>query len=128
MASCILQSRLDGPAPLRSDDSARVLSTDQAVDAAQENDLFQQHSKHVEEHASRKAAWRKEWEVVWYNSGSLRLGKVVTMGGSFFCHIKCGGEHSCKNMPRVNSIHQCKRVGAVKALYGCFGFRGRSLR
>ena len=76
MASRMLQSRLD--------DSARVPSTGQAVVAAQESHLFHQHSKYVEEHASGKAAWRKEWEVVWYKPGSLRLGKVVRMGGSFF--------------------------------------------
>ena len=113
MAARLLQSRLDGSSPLRPVVSARSEPVEPSVDDAQDTDLFQQHSKYAAEHANGKAAWRKEWEVVWYKPGSTRLGKVINQGGSFFRHIVCGGEHSCKNMPRANIIHQCKRVSLL---------------
>ena len=73
-------------------------------------DLFAQHNVYVKQQASGTAAWRKEWEVVWYKPGSKRLGKVLPNGGSFFRHLKCGGEHACSNMSQSAKNHKCGKV------------------
>ena len=78
--SASVQRRLVG-SPIRAVSTPAAESSEQATAPT---DLFARHQVYVKQHASGKAPWRKEWEVVWYKAGSKRLGKMLPNGGSFF--------------------------------------------
>ena len=71
---------------------------------------WEQHQAYKKQHENGKARWRSEWEVVYYQEGDQRFDRVVLEGKSFFRHLPCGGEYSCRNMPRTVKEHDCSKA------------------